>query len=54
MSSDVKFAGGEGGVGGRHDAQLVKDFLQSREPTLLQGGAGKYQAVLQGGGVEGW
>ena len=53
MSSDVKFGAGGGGRG-RHDAQLVKDFLQSREPTVLQAGAGKYQAVLQGGGVEGW
>ena len=49
MSSDVKF-----GAGGRHDAQLVKDFLQSREPTVLQGGAGKYYVVVQGVWVEGW
>ena len=36
MSSDVKFVEGRGGVGGRHDAELVKDFLQSREATVLQ------------------
>ena len=36
MSSDVKFVEGRGGVGGRHDAELVKDFLQSREAAVLQ------------------
>ena len=36
MSSDVKFVEGRGGVGGRHDAELVKDFLQSRKATVLQ------------------
>ena len=38
MSSDVKLGGG----GGRHDAELVKDFLQSKEATLQQAGAGEY------------
>ena len=42
MSSDVKFVEGRGGGGGRHDAELVKDFLQSREATVLQADAGKY------------
>ena len=37
MSSDVKFGGGVGGGGGRHDVHLVKDFLQSKDPTVLQG-----------------
>ena len=37
MSSDVTFGSGVGGGGGRHDVQLVKDFLQSKDPTVLQG-----------------
>ena len=40
MSTDVKLGGGGGGGKGRHDLQLVKDFLQGGEPTVLQGCAG--------------
>ena len=55
MSSDVKFGGGEGGGGGRHDVQLVKDFLQSTEPTVLQGGCREVlsSAAEELGGREG-
>ena len=55
MSSDVKFGGGVGGGGGRHDVQLVKDFLQSTEPTVLQGGCREVlsSAAEELGGREG-